>query len=110
MERSTIFHGKIHYFYGHFQLLFVSSPEGINHHLGQFLGNLNPISKLLRVDPTMIDMVRPASKVTVKRCTDECVSTYYKMTITVSMVKTINDTCVYYILTYIVMTINAYYN
>ena len=28
MERSTIFYGKIHYFYGHFQLLFVCSPEG----------------------------------------------------------------------------------
>ena len=28
MERSIIFHGKIHYFYGHFQLLFVCSPEG----------------------------------------------------------------------------------
>ena len=28
MERSTIFHGKIHYFYGHFPLLFVCSPEG----------------------------------------------------------------------------------
>ena len=31
MERSTIFNGKIHYFYGHFPLLFVSSPEGIFH-------------------------------------------------------------------------------
>ena len=30
MERSTIFNGKIHYFYGHFQLLFVCSPEGIS--------------------------------------------------------------------------------
>ena len=30
MERSTIFNGKIHYFYGHCQLLFVCSPEGIN--------------------------------------------------------------------------------
>ena len=29
MERSTIFDGKIHYFYGNFQLLFVSLPEGI---------------------------------------------------------------------------------
>ena len=28
MERSTIFHGKIHYFYGHVQLQNVSSPEG----------------------------------------------------------------------------------
>ena len=28
MERSTMFNGKIHYFFGHFQLLFVSSPEG----------------------------------------------------------------------------------
>ena len=29
MERSTILNGKIHYFYGHFPLLFVSSPGGI---------------------------------------------------------------------------------
>ena len=29
MERSTIFHRKIHYFYGNFQLQTVSSPEGI---------------------------------------------------------------------------------
>ena len=28
MENRPIFHGKIHYFYGHFPLLFVSSPEG----------------------------------------------------------------------------------
>ena len=28
----AIFHGKIHYFYGHFQLQTVSSPEG-NHQL-----------------------------------------------------------------------------
>ena len=28
VERSTIFNGNIHYFYGHFQLLFVCSPEG----------------------------------------------------------------------------------
>ena len=38
MERSTIFNGKIHYFYGHFQLQTVSSPEGIfpmgNHYWG----------------------------------------------------------------------------
>ena len=26
--KITIFNGKIHYFYGHFQLLFVCSPEG----------------------------------------------------------------------------------
>ena len=26
--KITIFHGKIHYFYGHFPLLFVCSPEG----------------------------------------------------------------------------------
>ena len=30
MERSTIFHGKIHYFYGHFPWQNVSSPEGIH--------------------------------------------------------------------------------
>ena len=30
MENHHFFNGKIHYFYGHFQLLFVSSPEG-NH-------------------------------------------------------------------------------
>ena len=30
MERSTILNGKIHYFYGHFQLQTVSSPEGIS--------------------------------------------------------------------------------
>ena len=28
MENPPIFHGKIHYFYGHFQLLCGSSPEG----------------------------------------------------------------------------------
>ena len=28
MERSTIFNGKIHYFYGHFPWQNVSSPEG----------------------------------------------------------------------------------
>jgi len=28
MERSTIFNGKIHYFYGHFQSQTVSLPEG----------------------------------------------------------------------------------
>ena len=27
--KITIFYGNIHYFYGHFQLLFVSSPEGM---------------------------------------------------------------------------------
>ena len=27
--KITIFNGKIHYFYGHFQLLFVGSPEGM---------------------------------------------------------------------------------
>ena len=29
--KITIFHGKIHYFYGHFQLQTVSSPEGMCH-------------------------------------------------------------------------------
>ena len=29
--KFTIFHGKIHYFYGHVQLPTVSSPEGIPH-------------------------------------------------------------------------------
>ena len=28
--KITIFHGKIHYFYGHFPLLFVCSPKGKN--------------------------------------------------------------------------------
>ena len=28
MENPPIFNGKNHYFYGHFQLLFVGSPEG----------------------------------------------------------------------------------
>jgi hypothetical protein len=28
MERSTMFNGKINYFYGHFQWLFVCLPEG----------------------------------------------------------------------------------
>jgi len=28
MERSTIFNGKIHYFYGHFQWQTVKLPEG----------------------------------------------------------------------------------
>ena len=34
MERSTIFNGKIHYVYGHFQQQTVSLPEGIynGHH------------------------------------------------------------------------------
>ena len=35
MERSTIFHGKIHYFYGHFPLQNVSSPGRVS--LGCFL-------------------------------------------------------------------------
>ena len=33
MERSTIYYGKIHYFYGHFQLQTVSSPEGKSIHI-----------------------------------------------------------------------------
>ena len=31
MENHHFFNGKIHYFNGHFQLLFVCSPEGISH-------------------------------------------------------------------------------
>ena len=31
MERSTMFNGTIHYFYGHFQQLWDSLPEGINY-------------------------------------------------------------------------------
>ena len=31
MERSTIFNGKIHYFYGHFQLQTVSLPQCSQH-------------------------------------------------------------------------------
>ena len=34
MERSTIFNGKIHYFYGHFPLLFVSSPGNPYRYMG----------------------------------------------------------------------------
>ena len=38
------FHGKIHYFYGHVQLLFVSSPEGTH--------NVNPIIHSFHDIPT----------------------------------------------------------
>ena len=39
--KITIFNGKIHYFYGHFPLLFVCSPEG------RWIGARHP-----RLDPT----------------------------------------------------------
>ena len=42
MERSTIFHGKFHYFYGDFPVRYVKLPEGNEHNMiWQFVRNMN---------------------------------------------------------------------
>ena len=49
--KITIFSGKIHYFYGHFQLLFVSSPEGSPYFAGKKPSFVNPSINLAVAEP-----------------------------------------------------------
>ena len=57
MERSTIFDGKIHYFYGHFQLLFVCSPEGIHEPtFNEVLAPLNVVTSMRQRKATHTDL------------------------------------------------------